>query len=183
METSTVNLVLEKEPEQYPLPQKFYFWTINIGRAIIVLTELVVLVVFAARFKLDRDLNDLSEKIEIKKSIAESYGDLEPRMRTLQNRLTVVKKVKNEQIAFSNGLSFLATSSPPDFTLTNLQLASTTINLNAKATSPQDFAKFIAELSSADKVKSVALTGCSWVGTEEKFQLALRILPKANFYQ
>ncbi|MDP2873790.1 MAG: hypothetical protein Q8N84_00610 [bacterium] len=183
METSTVNLILEKEPEQYSLPQKFYFWTINIGRAIIVLTELVVLVVFAARFKLDRDLNDLSEKIEIKKSIAESYGDLEPRVRTLQNRLNVVKKVKNEQTAFSHGLSFLATSSPSDFTLTNLQLAPTTINLNAKATSPQDFAKFISVLTQADKVKDIALTGCNWSETEQKFQLALRISPKENFYQ
>lgn len=183
METSTVNLLPEKEPEKYPLPQKFYFWTINIGRAIIVLTELVVLVVFAARFKLDRDLNDLSEKIEIKKSIAESYGDLEPRVRTLQNRLNVVKKVKGEQIAFSNGLKFLATSSPPDFTLLNLNLAAANVTLNAKATSPQDFAKFIALLSEADKVKNIALTGCNWVESEKKFQLALRISPKANFYQ
>jgi len=183
METQTVNLLPEKEPEQYPLPQKFYFWTINIGRAIIVLTELVVLAVFAARFKLDRDLNDLSEKIEIKKSIAESYGDLEARVRMLQNRLSVVKKVKSEQIAFSNGLIFLAQSSPPDFTLLNLNLAATTATLNAKATSPSDFAKFIAALSAADKVKNIALTGCNWIGSEQKFQLALRISPKENFYQ
>jgi len=178
----SLNLLPEKKPEQYPLPQKFYYWTINIGRAIIVLTELVVLGVFLARFKIDRDLNDLSESIEIKQGVYQSYSNLEPRFRLVQERLAAVKGVTDRQLSFSQALTDIAQAAPSGLALVKLDLNAQEIFLRANAASPLDFADFISSLTASRKVKAIILTNCNYNGGEGLFYIAVKITPQPEFF-
>ena len=47
------------------LPVKFLKWLVNYGRYIVVLVEIIVLVAFVARFKLDADLAEIKRKARI----------------------------------------------------------------------------------------------------------------------
>ncbi len=182
-ENYAVNLLPEKKPEEYPLHQQFYYWTINIGRVLIIFTELIVLSVFFARFNLDREINDLSERITILQSIYESYDGLEERFRLVQNRLDAVNKVKKQQVPYTQGLMMMAQAAPTDLILTKLYLEQEVITLQATATSPTDFADFITALSSREKITDIALTSCNFNREARTFSLAVKISLGAGFYQ
>ena len=48
---------------------KFLKWLLNVGRWIVIVTELIVIIAFVSRFKLDRDLTNLNEKVKQKQAI------------------------------------------------------------------------------------------------------------------
>ena len=60
---STFNLL---SPTRQPLTfaEKVYNWALSFGKYLIIGTEVVVLAAFGARFKLDYDISDLTERIE-----------------------------------------------------------------------------------------------------------------------
>ena len=51
--------LLPKEEWEKTSFGKFIKWTLNVGRYIVIATELIVILAFVSRFKLDRDLTDL----------------------------------------------------------------------------------------------------------------------------
>jgi len=54
---------------------KFLKWLLTVGRYIVIFTELVVILAFLSRFKLDRDLTDLYKQIENKQAIIQNSTD------------------------------------------------------------------------------------------------------------
>src|SRR3989344_8016651 len=70
---------------------RFLKWALSTGRYIIILTEMVVIMAFLSRFKLDRDLSDLAERIEGKKNVLVALSGNENVFRSIQKRLTVAK--------------------------------------------------------------------------------------------
>ena len=60
-----INLLSKKDLEEKALG-RFLKWSLSFGRYIIVGTEIIVLIAFFSRFKLDRQLTDLHEAINQK---------------------------------------------------------------------------------------------------------------------
>lgn len=71
-------------------------WALSAGRYLVIFTELVVIISFATRFSLDRQLTDLNGSIHNKVSIIESYGGLENRVRLAQSQLSEYKSVEQQ---------------------------------------------------------------------------------------
>jgi len=71
---STFNLL---SPTRQPLTfaEKVYNWAISFGKYLIIGTELVVLVAFGARFSLDYDISELTDRIE---TTSQSVAMLDP---------------------------------------------------------------------------------------------------------
>ena len=80
-----INL-LPKERWETGVLGKLLKWALNIGRYVVVFTELVVIGAFLYRFGLDRQLTDLKEEIGQKQALVESFGDFEAKFRDLQEK-------------------------------------------------------------------------------------------------
>ncbi len=111
---------------------KFLNWAINIGRYIVIFTELVVIVSFAARFNLDRRVTDLNDSIHQKEIIVRSYGTLEDDFRLAQEKLDQYEQVeqRNNIVKIFPKMQEIV---PDDLTLRDLEITRTGINLEAVA--------------------------------------------------
>jgi Tfp pilus assembly protein PilN len=133
-------------------------WALSIGRYIVVFTELIVILSFLSRFKLDRDLTDLNEAIARQKAIILSYGNLENDLRFTQSQLALVRQVQTP-LTPPAVLDLLGQTIPADVRLTQLQITPNTLDLQATALSTQGFTRFINNLLSRDEVKHLSLNG------------------------
>src|SRR5258708_3354540 len=94
-------------------------WALRVGRYIIIFTEIIVIMSFASRFKLDRDLSDLNSSIAQKTAVVKSYADTETQMRTIQKKSDAITKI----LAQNDGLAAfdtLTTNVPNDVKLLRL---------------------------------------------------------------
>lgn len=91
---SSINLVRGRKPR---VLDQFVVWALSIGRAVVILTELIALGAFLYRFGLDRQLVDLHDKIVQEKSIVDLLASNENTYRNLQNRLSLESTIMNNQ--------------------------------------------------------------------------------------
>lgn len=71
-------------------------WALSVGRYIVIFTEMVVIVSFATRFTLDRQVTDLNGAIAQKERAIKSYGDLEKEFRFVQDQIEDYKQLKQD---------------------------------------------------------------------------------------
>ena len=141
----TINFLLEDELEKSPLG-KFLKWALNIGRHIIIFTELIVITAFAARFKLDKDLANLHEEIIQKQTIIESSAELENEVRFLQKRLTAIDMAQKQSLKTSFILEELSRIIPFDVVFSDLEINKKSILLTGTSLSNVGIATFLSGL-------------------------------------
>lgn len=141
-----INL-LPKDPFYDTAVGKFALWAIQIGRYIIIFTEIIVIMSFATRFKLDRDLTNLNTSIVQKNAIIESFGDVETRSRALQKQIEIVKKVLQNTNAIK-AIDTVATYVPNGIEFSRFSFDSTALAIEGKASSSNLFASMILSLQS-----------------------------------
>ncbi len=71
-------------------------WTVNVGRYIVIFTQLVVILSFLTRFFLDRQVTDLNVTINQQKNAIEAYRDLEKDFLFVQAQITDIKQLQQE---------------------------------------------------------------------------------------
>lgn len=140
---------------------KFLKWALGIGRYIVVFTELIVILAFLSRFKLDRDLTDLHESIEQKKSIISSASSFESSFLALQKRLSNISVLEKDQIAFENMLSDIAGSTPVDASIANISFSRTSLTLSGMVLSEMGLSTFINQFRSSPKFSDINLGNVS----------------------
>jgi Tfp pilus assembly protein PilN len=118
-------------------------WALSIGRYIIVFTQLVVILSFLSRFKLDRDLTDLNSRISQQQAVIESYGELEQEVREIQSRLAFLDEIEVKNQTYEV-LAKLEKITPADVKLTQIQAREGSVNISAIALSPGGFSSFVA---------------------------------------
>lgn len=136
---------------------KFLKWALTFGRWVVIFTELVVILAFLSRFKLDRDLTDLYERIEQKQAIIESARSFEEEFRLLQKKIKIIKELEEGQLKSESLLLSLASLLPNDIYLENLSLEAGTLNLTAKALSENSLRRFLNQLISSEEFSQVSL--------------------------
>lgn len=83
-------------------------WTVNSGKIIIVIVELLTLGALAFRFYIDRQITDINDQIKKEQIFVEAQTKKENLYRNLQLRLTEIQKISEEslaQVTFINQLS------------------------------------------------------------------------------
>lgn len=151
---SGINLLPGDDLEKAPLG-KFLKWALTYGRYIVVITELIVLLVFFSRFKLDRDLFDLSDSINRKKTIIESSALFEEKVRRLQIRLHTVASLIEKTSRPSEYLAFLTASLPQGVTLVSLRAQGSTVTLSGTTISEAGIATLVSVLSKDSRVRAI----------------------------
>jgi Tfp pilus assembly protein PilN len=124
---------------------KVMVWALKVGRYIVIFTELVVIVSFASRFKLDRDLTDLNSSIAQKTAIIKSYADTENRVRSIQKKSELVSKQLKDQASVSL-IELVINKIPFDVKLTRLGYKPEEIQLIGQAKSSTSLASLVTTL-------------------------------------
>jgi Tfp pilus assembly protein PilN len=109
-------------------------WAVSVGRYIVMFTELIVIISFATRFTLDRQVTDLNQTINQKESVIRSYGDLEERVRSTQAKLDQYQQLE-QQKNIVDVFPSLSSITPPDVLLNELIIRPTSVTLGGSTLS------------------------------------------------
>jgi len=151
-----LNFLPEDELEKSPAG-KFLKWLLGAGRYIVVFTELIVVLTFLARFKLDRELINLHEEISQKQAILASSSDLEKEIRLLQKQLAVIKEKESQSLASSSFLKELAGLTPLDLAFSELRLQPESAVLSGTSLSGAGLATLVQKLKANQHFQAVNL--------------------------
>lgn len=91
-----INLVPKDPFFETPLGRVLQ-WALSVGRYIVMFTELVVVVSFATRFYLDRQVTDLNRELVQKQTVIESYGSFEEEFRQVQEKINQYQQIQQTE--------------------------------------------------------------------------------------
>ena len=155
-------------------------WILNVGRYIVIITELIVILAFFSRFKLDRDLTNLNEQIEKKQAVIQSHQDFEKEFRFLQTRLSNISSLHQEQASTTEIIKQVSSLIPIEVTLDKITVDQNQVKLSALALSESGLAAFLGNLKSSPYFKNLDLSNIS-SGTEKglgiEFQIQADFMP------
>lgn len=154
--TININLV-PRDPFFQTVLGRFLQWALSAGRYIVIFTELIVLISFAARFTLDRKLTDLNSEINTKKNLLDSYGDLEDRFRTVQSRLDTIKQI-NQDINLNDVFESLSKVTPTDVHLSQLTIGPSSVSITGNTLSQESFNLLVNNLQLSGKFFNITVS-------------------------
>lgn len=125
----------------------FFDWLLNIGRYIIIFTELLVIVAFVVRFKFDRDLTRLYEKIEVKKETVARQAKFEDEFRFLQEKILTIAEINADRPTPQLIIKELELITPKTISFTSFNFSANTVTIEGKAYTSTGLASFAYQLS------------------------------------
>ena len=140
---------------------KFIKWVLTVGRYIVVFTELVVIIAFISRFKLDHDLSGLHEEIEEKQTIISSSQDFEHEFRLLQTKLGHINQVEKSQATNRHLLSRLIPLMPIDVVFSSFTVNKNNLSINGASLSEYGLASFVDNLKGSLYFSDLILSNVS----------------------
>ena len=156
MPKKEINLLPKEEFEKKPLG-KFLIWALNVGRWIVIVTELIVILAFLSRFKLDRDIADLYESIRTKQAIIAASASFEKDFRFFQNRLATIDQLTRDQFKTGEIIAAVAAATPPEVALDTLSVEKQELKLSGLALSETGLKVLINALSSSPLFSEIEL--------------------------
>lgn len=175
VKTLSINLLPGREPT---FGEKFITWSLTFGRYIIIGTEIIVLLAFLSRFKLDRDLIDLNDQVKEKQKVLASLKPIEENVNQLQARLGEIKKVDSSQGKGILALPTLASLTPEGITYKTISVLADKITIIGFAKETADIALFTTKLKEATLFKKDSITLES-VGRGKEEETAIRFVLSA----
>ncbi len=152
----TINL-LPKDPFYTSMVGRILTWAMSAGRYLVIFTELIVIISFATRFKLDRDVTDLNTSLHQKKIIIESYGPLEQNVRQTQAKLEEYQK-QEQSSNIIDVFAYLTEVTPNDVILDKLIVNPTSVVVSGKTLSQVAFNTLINNLQLSPHFRNVTIS-------------------------
>ncbi|MFC1711612.1 PilN domain-containing protein [Patescibacteria group bacterium] len=173
-----INL-LPKEQLDSTAVGKFLKWALTFGRYIVIFTELIVIIAFIYRFKLDKDLIKLNSEIEQKSAIITSQQEFENTTRLLQKRLELIKETHLKNLFPSVVLEELARILPLDLVIDDLGVDNSSVKIKGKALSKEGLSTFFQGLQNSEHFTNINLDSVSSKGKKNPnitFSLSLKLI-------
>lgn len=153
-----IEFIPQEEWEKKPTG-KFLKWALTVGRHIVIFTELIVILAFISRFKFDRDLSDLNEKIKEQQAAIISSAKFEEKFRFLQKRISTIEKFRKDQLEADKVLSELSHLIPIDVYLSNFKISKNNqVALTATALSEAGLATFLKNLNTSPRFTNLSIS-------------------------
>lgn len=137
---------------------RFLKWAVTTGRYIIILTELVVIIAFLSRFKLDEDLRNLNEQINGQISYLQSQEPLEKEFRNVQKRTNMVDKILATRLKAVEGLDYLENRVPVEIAVNYRSITKDQIKIVAVTLSEQAMGNLLSTMSADGVWRSIDMT-------------------------
>lgn len=158
---------------------RFLKWAMSVGRLVVILTNLIVIAVIIARFKLDNDLQNLNEELTEKQTVITASQELEQNVRSLQKRLNLISQYQNKGLQPITTLDTLTKIIPLDVAFSELTLQENNLNLTADSYSNSGLATFLSLLKQSGQFEQINLKSVVSDASEKanlQFQLSSQII-------
>lgn len=153
-----------------------YGWTIDAGRAIIVIIELIALSALGYRFVIDRQIVDLHDQIKTQEAYIAAQASDEKTFRSIQDRLENIKltnletgakiKIMNEVLrAITSGTFFSA----------NLTISDRTIGVEGNTFSVVTLTEFLNSLKSFPTIAAISIDEINTADDGVRFKARIEI--------
>lgn len=121
-------------------------WALNVGRLLIIVTEIVAFSMFVYRFTLDRQIIDLRDKINQERQIVSLFQDREQTFRNLQTKLNLTSDLLVKQKQQQDFLSSVIAPVPADSSLSSVSIATDSANITISSQNLASLKSYIEEL-------------------------------------
>lgn len=180
----SINLAPKETLEDSPFWKKFIYWSTNIGRLIIIGTQMIVLGAFFTRFFLDRQIINLSEEIKTKQTIIQTTSQLESEFRTTQDQLAAIKTIKSQQNDYAKALKDFTQKVPQQVSVQKINLEEDELRIDGRARTGEGFAQFLIMLTTSENIEQVALEGAQITsGGTLQFDINIKNTPNTYRYE
>lgn len=173
-----VNLLPKENLEESPFG-KFLIWALTFGRYIIIFTELIVILAFIFRFKLDRDIQKVNTEVENKLAIVQSQQELEKNIRIIQGRYEQAQKIIAESNISTSILQELSKITPLDLIFVDISVKNNILSLTGLSLSKVGLATFIFGLTNSQLFDNVNISSVS--SKENSNEISFSITSNLNF--
>lgn len=126
--------LLRPQGESQKLLVKLLGWLLSAGRYIIIFVEILVLLAFAARFKLDADIANVKEQVDLQIPVIDSLKSEEALIRKTHFQLATIKDLRQGELEYGDVLTNIANQTPTGVSLTNLNFEQDKDQVNVKMT-------------------------------------------------
>jgi hypothetical protein len=135
---------------------QFLTWLLNIGRLLIILTEMLALGTFIYRFSLDRDIIDNHDEIKRESAIVQNFQQ-EDTFRNLQQRISLAKKYDLQSNQISTIFREIAEMGRGKITFKNLIVSTDTVKIEAQAPTANALTLFVSALKNSPDISSITI--------------------------
>ena len=154
----------------------FFKWAVNVGRMVIITTELVALFALLYRFTIDRKIIDLHDQIKKAELFVKAQSTKEKDYRSIQERLKNIKETEADtQAKITIMSSILDSIASGNFSSTNLTISQSAIKINGIAFSIFPVNSFIENLKGNPNVVSISLDEVSGAARGVQFKLTIEL--------
>lgn len=178
-----INLLAQADINTRPL-SKFLRWSLTYGRYIIIGTQIIVLLAFFSRFKLDQELSDLHTKIDEKVNIIETLSPIEQNTRKLQNKIQILANLESSRSLYLQIIKDLAKETANEIVIGQLIFNQNQLLINGKSGTNVAFSNLLSFLRKNDSFSQITLEEVSRNKDDSlSFKISLQIqqnLPKSE---
>jgi len=132
-------------------------WALSFGKWAVIVTQLIVVGVFLARFGYDRKLTDLRKNIAKQAAIVNSYSEMERDYIITQRSLGYIRPVLVEHKQMLTVIDKLQTLSPSDVWFEKLTITPNLTSIVANAGSLPGFSQLVRKVAEEAAFNSVAI--------------------------
>lgn len=133
-------------------------WALSFGRFLIIVVEIVAFSAFIYRFVLDRQIIDLNDKIKREQAIIEASREQENTYRSLQERISTVKKASTNGTMTPKIMREIVEKTPPDITYNSYNIDKEKFQMEVNVTSFPSLTTFLKILKEYPQISSVTIT-------------------------
>ena len=135
--------LLKKGTSDKTFTDKLYDWSINVGRYIVIATEIVVLVTFGVRFFLDQNVNDLTDKVNTANQTYKAlYQKTEKQTNNISKLIAFAKLTSDAQVPASKILNDIITAIPANLNITTIDQTANIITISGLTNSADSVTAF-----------------------------------------
>lgn len=171
-----IKINLKKKPQDFFGPV-FLKWAINIGRVVIVGTELILLGALLYRFNIDKEIINLHDSIKSQSELISFQQKDEKKFRALQAKLSDIKTILEDTDNKMKVLNAVISKvSNDNFVVKRLSLAATTLSVELEASTIFPINQLISDLKKIPEIGTINIDQIA--GSDSKIKLTLNIYLK-----
>lgn len=159
-----INLLPQKVFSKLGLGGKLSVWLLGAGKVVIIATQVLVFGVFAARFKLDRDIAALGKKLQSQNFTIQTNKEAENDLRAFQNKSRLIKELLKEKRGLSFVLDNFSNHLPQRMVLRRLDVYTQPeyiLKFSANTPNQTIFIQLISLLKADEKFGKITLSGAA----------------------
>lgn len=172
--TSPINL-LPTEEFDASIKNRIIQWLLGSFRFLVVTVELVVIIGFLSRFFLDSKNADLTDEINQKKALIESYLPFEKDFKRAQAKLTTFNTFAYSKTPFSDFVAMVTNNLSSDLQVTKITKSATDFSVLVVGKNEQNILSFVSRLRKEPTLAQLNVVSVEEVPNTELIQAILKV--------